>query len=425
MKTYSRLTLAFLLLILVVPQVGADEPPTDGKHVERHENGQIKIRAIYRNGRLNGKFEERFKDGKYKIRANYRDGKLNGRYQEYALAGDSVRLFKVANYRNGQLHGEYREFNGDELKLHQFFNEGTLLIPKSVPQINAALSAIAQLPISIENRRDGYGYTKILNSVARPGQQAACKSAVRLLMQYRYLCGVPHEGLVIDYSMLIETTAAADISEIVGNISHAPINPGMPEAEFIIARKGCEKSNLAGVGDVVRSVHMYMEDSDEKNIDRVGHRCWCLNPKMSKTGFGAMGNFSAMYAVDNSRPVVPDFDFVAYPSRGFMPLAYFSREHAWSVQPNPNKYKFDERSVKVDAFPALFVKKRGTIRRDSQPLPLNYFNVSLKKLGAGPAIIFRPANIRIVKGSTYAVVIKGIETLSGEDFPLEYIVSFY
>ena len=26
MKTYSRLTLAFLLLILVVPQVGADEP---------------------------------------------------------------------------------------------------------------------------------------------------------------------------------------------------------------------------------------------------------------------------------------------------------------------------------------------------------------------------------------------------------------
>ena len=31
MKTYSRLTLAFLLLILVVPQVGADEPLKDSE----------------------------------------------------------------------------------------------------------------------------------------------------------------------------------------------------------------------------------------------------------------------------------------------------------------------------------------------------------------------------------------------------------
>jgi len=425
MKTYSRLTLAFLLLILVVPQVVADEPPKDGPHVEHHENGQIKIRAIYRNGRRNGKFEERFKDGKYKIRANYRDGKLNGRYQEYALVDGRVRLFKVANYRDGQLHGEYREFNGDELKLHQFFSNGTLLLPKSRRQIDAALSAIAQLPISIENRRNGYGYAKVLRNVMGPGQQAACKDAVRLLMQYRYLCGVPYEGLVIDYSMLVEATAAADISQIVGDITHTPTNPGMSEAEFAIARKGCEKSNLAGSDNVVRSVHLYMEDSDEKNIDRVGHRRWCLNPKMLQTGFGTMGSFSAMYAVDNSRIEIPDYDFVAYPSRGYIPLAYFSRDHAWSVQPNPAKYKFGENSVKVDVFSARLAMKSGKVSTDSQPLPLNHFNVSLKKLGAGPAIIFRPANIRIAKGSTYAVVIEGIQTLSGEDYPLKYIVSFY
>ncbi len=32
MKTYSRLILTFLLLILVVPQVGGDEPSEKGKH---------------------------------------------------------------------------------------------------------------------------------------------------------------------------------------------------------------------------------------------------------------------------------------------------------------------------------------------------------------------------------------------------------
>ena len=48
MKTYSRLTLAFLLLIIVVPQVGADEPPKDGPYVEYYENGQ-KVKGHFKN----------------------------------------------------------------------------------------------------------------------------------------------------------------------------------------------------------------------------------------------------------------------------------------------------------------------------------------------------------------------------------------
>ena len=50
MKTYSRLTLAFLLLILVVPQVGADEPPENGPYVEYYDNGQKKLEGHYKNG---------------------------------------------------------------------------------------------------------------------------------------------------------------------------------------------------------------------------------------------------------------------------------------------------------------------------------------------------------------------------------------
>ena len=49
MKTYSRLTLTFLLLILVVPQAGADEPPKDRKEVKvwNDSSGKYKIEAAF------------------------------------------------------------------------------------------------------------------------------------------------------------------------------------------------------------------------------------------------------------------------------------------------------------------------------------------------------------------------------------------
>ena len=44
MKTrYSKLTLAFLFLILILPPVVADEPPKDGPYVEYYENGKKKL----------------------------------------------------------------------------------------------------------------------------------------------------------------------------------------------------------------------------------------------------------------------------------------------------------------------------------------------------------------------------------------------
>jgi len=50
MKTHSKLLLAFLFLILFVPQVGADEPPENGPYVRYHENGQKKSETLYKGG---------------------------------------------------------------------------------------------------------------------------------------------------------------------------------------------------------------------------------------------------------------------------------------------------------------------------------------------------------------------------------------
>jgi len=54
MKTYSRLTLAFLLLILIVPQVRANEPPENGPHVKYYDNGQKWVERRFKNGDVDG-----------------------------------------------------------------------------------------------------------------------------------------------------------------------------------------------------------------------------------------------------------------------------------------------------------------------------------------------------------------------------------
>ena len=74
MKTYSRLTLAFLLLILVVPQVGADEPPKDGPHVEYYENGKKKLEIHYKNGKLDGLWTWWDENGNKTLEVQLKDG---------------------------------------------------------------------------------------------------------------------------------------------------------------------------------------------------------------------------------------------------------------------------------------------------------------------------------------------------------------
>ena len=84
-----------------------------------------------------------------------------------------------------------------------------------------------------------------------------------------------------------------------------------------IGYEGTSRGNLyMGSEDIVAQVRAYMDDSDASNIDAVGHRRWCLNPRMVKTGFGQTGKFGAMYAHDNSRRKIPEYDFVGYPAPG-------------------------------------------------------------------------------------------------------------
>ena len=249
---------------------------------------------------------------------------------------------------------------------------------------------------------------------------------IKRLKQYRYICGVPYEGLSSDEEYTKLAYYAALICNKLGKLSHHPEQPvGMENAAFALAKRGAGESNLYGASGAnvekyltaTHSVDAWMEDSDASNIDRVGHRRWCINPTMLKSGFGASGGFTAMYAFDKSNEGAPDWDFIAYPAKGYMPTQFFGSRYAWSVSPNKDKFAIpSEDQVKVTL--SIANAKFEPI----EPLKLDYFHVEMSGFGSGPAIIFRP--VALTMSGTYVVDIKGLTNKAGQPASINYIVHF-
>lgn len=134
------------------------------------------------------------------------------------------------------------------------------------------------------------------------------QKATNLLNVYRYVCGVPAK-VKMDKKLNGYCEEAAQICEENGTLSH----------DF---GHYTDKSNLTTVGDVVDSVRRYMDDSGANNREKRGHRRWCLNPPMKKTGFGSgKSGYSAMWAMDGSH----DGSRVktwSYPGEGYFPKDY-------------------------------------------------------------------------------------------------------
>ena len=75
MKMYSKLLLAFLLLILVVPQVVVAKPPKNGPHVQYWGNGKKWTEKHYKNGKQEGLWTAWHENGKKKQETHYKNGK--------------------------------------------------------------------------------------------------------------------------------------------------------------------------------------------------------------------------------------------------------------------------------------------------------------------------------------------------------------
>lgn len=141
------------------------------------------------------------------------------------------------------------------------------------------------------------------------------QKTVNQLNVYRYLCGVSDE-VEADPKMVEQATEAAEACKEHGGLSH----------DLGHFTNIC---NLAGGSGMFSSVRQYIKDSGSNNRENRGHRRWCLNPPMGKTGFGEAGSYSAMVAMDSSGGKKPR-DSWAYPGKGFFPNDYL-HGNAWTL----------------------------------------------------------------------------------------------
>lgn len=369
---------------------------------EKHANGQPRLKyTVDADGRKDGPCVEYFENGAPRIRSNFKQGKLHGAYVERTSSG-AVRL--TAGYRDGKLHGWKIGYINNEVVLAQAWKDGELVIPRGADQLRRKLEEIEAAPAGEK-----------ADTLA--GNRAA---GLRRLKAYRYLCGVPYEDLVLDDDLNRYAEAASRVCEKLGRLDHEPPNPGLPEDEYRLGRKGAGSSNLFwNVTDFPRCIDGWMDDSDPSNVEVVGHRRWCLNPPMKKTGLGRSGAFAAMYAFDHGRKEIPDWDFIGYPAPGLMPVGYFGPRHAWTVLLNPKKYRTPGAKVRVSVTPLdKDFDPAGT------PLDLGLLRTDGDGFGVASCVIFRPRKVDVTPGSRYWVEVDDLRQIDGKPASIHYLVEF-
>ena len=142
-----------------------------------------------------------------------------------------------------------------------------------------------------------------------------------------------------------------------------------------------------------------MDDSDQSNVDRVGHRCWCVNPAMGKTGFGfsPSDRFSAMWSMDASGKGGGSAQTVFFPAPGYHPTGFFGGHYAWSVHfrgKQPRDAKIAVVPLDRDYAPA------------GAPLPFKYQRSGQSGYGMSGICIFQPEGVSTAPGSKYWVEIQ-------------------
>ncbi|MFN0206166.1 MAG: hypothetical protein ACKVS6_07610 [Planctomycetota bacterium] len=377
----------------------------NGPYLECYEDGKIKIRTSYRAGDIEGSFEELYPGGSLRLRTSYKKGKLDGSYLE---RDDTLAREIKAHFREGEKHGKIDITEKRKVVSTQEWKTGELLSlngvapphPRQAAEIRETLNQIKTLPPQEGFKADD---PRLL--------------ALRRLQQYRYLCEVPFDGMELDAAMNDATLWGAKLCKAIGRLDHTPANPGWPDKDYKKGYNGTSHSNLSAGSSVVGSVDSYMDDSDPSNIDRVGHRRWCLNPRMLKTGFGNDGPWSAMWSMDSSRTKIPQIDLIAYPARGYFPREYFHRNAAWSISFVSSKITpraADKVKITVTPLDEWYAPARD-------PLPITDFYFNSDGFGGSKCIIFRPKGAENAAGSKFFTEI----SVDGEEgAEIRYLVEF-
>jgi len=395
-----------------------------GDYQEWWENGKAAVRTWYEHGAIDGSYASFHESGAKHVVTRYARGKLQGSFVETGADGKPL---VEANYADGALDGKRTLWRDGAAASRQVWKRGALIdlmgiapYPQTLEKIRAELATIrGQTPASVAPRsvepepkagtkpapkpapKSGKEKGKGAKAGARgrptlpvpPGyapaddtQYAQRFAALKRLQEYRLLANVAWRDVELAPAYDYYCDCAGRLLERVGHLEHTPPNPGVPDDEYRDGYAGTSHSNLhmstdpAAVADLARSVDSYMNDSDDSNIDRVGHRRNCIHPGLQLTGFGRAEHYSAMWSLDRSRALEPMPAIVPWPAAGWMSARHFDAKEAWHCSffsQGDVPSDLGAEGVRVYVMDENFVQART-------PLPLDYHGSN------GDALIFRP-----------------------------------
>ncbi|MBA2479483.1 MAG: hypothetical protein H0V44_02380 [Planctomycetes bacterium] len=377
------LRMLVILVWVVIAGSAADE-------VVKHPDGSLKSRYPVDKHRLrHGTYIEYHPGGKKKVaaKAAYRSGSLNGVCQRFDLAGALI---------------------ADETWV-----EGRLVFPRSIGFIDGMRQRIAAEAAGHVAKAPGSGNPRA------PKPEDTAKALAKLRF-YRFLCGVPWD-VGIDPALTDCSQHGADFLAKLGRLEWNPTKPAdMSDEAFTLAAKGCSQTNQCAGKTLVESIDAMMDDSDPQNIDRLLHRRKMLDPKMRITGFGEANQFVTMYAHDKTRPQAVEFSFISFPPPGYCPIDLITPTTAWHISFNPEHYDLIDAAVPMDIYTV-----DASLTRSARPLDLDFRHVGFDDFGIPGAVVVRPKDLKLVKGSLYEVVVSGLKPKPGHPASVSYIVSFY
>ena len=207
--------------------------------------------------------------------------------------------------------------------------EGLGVASRTIEEIRAF---IAEHPATLDDPLT-YKTEPSLSEPYSPGvlSDETATSALNMINQVRYIAGL-RADVTLDENYSYLASAASLLNCLNSQMSHYPSRPDVLAGAaydklYSDGGTGARRGNLAygyrNLNDTI--IRGWCADDGQFEV---GHRRWILNPTMGKTGFGAAGIHSTMYAHDTSGKG-GEYN-VAWPAQ-MMPVEYFSSEYPWSL----------------------------------------------------------------------------------------------
>lgn len=265
-------------------------------------------------------------------------------------------------------------------------------------------------------------------------------SALKMLNVVRYVAGLDPVSLNAEQGRKAQATAYVDW--FIGMLTHFPNHvdgdpnkaeidkpAGISDTVWADGVEGAGSSNIAYGRDTITDtiVNGWMGDkSSASNVKSVGHRRWCLNPKMGTTGFGAttgssyLDKYYAMWSFDSTASGTQNN--VAWPAQK-MPIEFFDNNMCWHLSTGNTSINNQSQLSNVSV---TLTRKNGSPSGTGewnfstnesytpQKGTSKYFGVELNSMmhgysgQPGPFVVFRPDNIDYEIGDKFDVEITGV-----------------